>query len=270
MRSITVVEVPYEMGMREVGTGAGPGRLLGAGADRVLAYRGVPAQVQHIHLRDKSCEGLDAVVDLGRQVRVAVREARQQELLPVILAGNCITCVGVLAGLEGSETGIVWMDAHADFHTPETSISGNLEGMALAVAAGHCHEDLRGRIGLGTPVAEHNIVLVAPRDVEAGERERLAASQVAIVEAVTPLPVTVGAEQLYLHIDLDCLALEESPGVAFRAAGGMPVAEAVELVRHMVSTLPVAVVGMTNFRPDLDEDDKTLGAALRLLAAVQG
>lgn len=268
MRPITVLEVPYQMGLRSTGTGAGPGKILDAGADRILAYRDVPAQVQHIDLRDKTCEGLDAVVDLGRQVRVAVREARQQEILTVVLAGNCITCLGVLAGLEPGETGIIWMDAHPDFHTPSTSISGNIEGMALACAAGHCQEDLRGRIGFSKPIPEHRIAVVAPRDVETGERERLEASNIAVIPASVPLPLNWEVEQVYLHIDLDCLALDECPGVAYRVQGGISVDAATRFVRHILATQPVAAVMLTNFRPDLDQGDKTLAAAVRLLDSI--
>jgi arginase len=271
MRPVTVLEVPYQMGLRNTGTGAGPGKILGAGADRILAYRDVPAQVQHIDLRDKTCEGMDAVVDLGRQVRVAVREARQQEVLPVVLAGNCITCLGVLAGLEpGGDTGVIWMDAHPDFHTPSTSISGNLEGMALACAAGLCHEDLRGRIGFASPIPDHRIAIVAPRDIETGERERLEASNVAVVPATVPLSLNWEVDQVYLHIDLDCLAFDESPGVAYRVQGGIPVDAAAEFVRHILATQPVGVVTLTNFRPDLDQNDKTLAAAVRLLESIRG
>ncbi|MCC6585499.1 MAG: arginase family protein [Bryobacterales bacterium] len=268
MHPITILEVPYHLGLRGVATGAGPGRILAAGADRVLAYRGVPAQVQHIDLRDKTCEGIDAIVDLGRQVRVAVREARQQEVLPVILAGNCITSIGILAGLEPGETGVIWLDAHPDFHTPQTSISGNIEGMSLATVAGHCHEDLRGRIGFSSPIPEHYIALITPRDVEDGERERLDSSRISIVPPEVPLSYDSAAEQIYLHIDLDVLALEEGPGVAYRAGGGLPVESACALVRHIMATKPVAAVALTNYRPDLDEQDKMLNAALKLLKAI--
>lgn len=268
MRPITILEVPYHVGLRGVATGAGPGRILAGGADRVLAYRGVPAQVQHIDLRDKTCEGLDAIVDLGRQVRVAVREARQQEVLPAVLAGNCITSIGILAGLEPGDTGVIWLDAHPDFHTPQTSISGNIEGMSLATVVGHCHEDLRGRIGFSTPIPEHYIALITPRDIEDGERERLEGSQISVVPPEVPLPYDCAAEQIYLHLDLDFLALEESPGVAYRASGGLPVGTACALVRHIMQTKNVAAVALTNYRPDLDEQDKTLNAALRLLEAI--
>ena len=267
MRFTTIIAVPYDHGLKNTGAGAGPARILAAGADRLLAYRGAPAEVRHIDMRDKKCRGLDAVVDIGRQVRVAVREARQQEMLPVILAGDCLTAIGILAGLEPDGTGVIWLDGHADFETSQARALGAIDSMALATAAGHCHEDLRGRIGLPSPIREHYIALVAPRDMSDGERARLAASRISIAAPEVPFPFDCAAEQIYLHVDLDCLAVEESPGVARPVAGGLAVEAAATLIRHIMATRPVAAVAFTHFRPDLDKQDKTLNAVLKLIGA---
>jgi arginase len=268
MRPTTLLTVPYHFGLRDIAVGAGPTRLLAAGADRILSYRGVPAAVHHIDLRDKSCEGLDAVVDWNRQIRIAVREAREQERLAVILAGNCISCLGTLGGLGGYGTGVVWLDAHADFNTPESSISGNVDGMALAAALGHCHEDLRGRIGVDMPVEAGNTLLLEPRDLDPAEVERLAEIPIRRIRLGEVPTMPPGVEQVYLHLDLDFLSCEDSPGVACHLAGGVPLDQACTFLADICRTLPVAAVGITNYRPDLDENDKTLTAALKLLESL--
>lgn len=257
-KPVALIVAPFHMGIENRAVGAGPNRLLEAGADRVLSYRDRPAQVEHVRLRDAECKDLDAVVDIGRQIRIAVRQAREQDMLPVVLAGNCNTCLGTLAGLEPDDTGIVWLDAHPDFHTPETSQSGFLDGMALAAAVGHCHEDLRGRIGFSRPVPENRVCLLGCRDVEAGERERLEAS------AISDEP-PAGVEAVYLHIDMDVLDPNESPGVNYRGPGGWTLKEACATVRSVAVELPLAAVNLTNYRPDLDPEGKTAWAALELL-----
>lgn len=257
-KPVALIVAPFHMGLENKAVGAGPNRLLEAGADRVLSYRNRPAEVEHIRLRDAECKDLDAVVDVGRQIRIAVRQAIEQDMLAVVLAGNCISCLGTLAGLEPADTGIVWLDAHADFHVPETSRSGFLDGMALAAAVGHCHEDLRNRIGFSRPVPEDKVCLLGTRDVEQGERERLAAS------AISSDPPTE-VEAVYLHIDLDVLNADESPGVNYRGPGGWTLKEATAMVRSVVTELPLAAVNLTNYRPDLDPEAKSTWAALELL-----
>lgn len=260
-RPVALILAPFHLGLENVAVGAGPNWLLAQGADRVLAYNGRPAQVEHIRLRDAEASGFDAIVDIGRQISTAVRQAREQEMLPVVLAGNCNTCIATLAGLEPAETGIVWLDAHPDFHTPETSISGLLEGMSLAMAVGHCHEDLRSRIGFSQPVADDKVCLLACRDVEPGERERLEASRIS-----DQPPADV--EAVYLHLDIDFLDPEISPGAGFRAPGGWSLERACATVRSVATELPLAAVNLTNYRPDLDPEGKSAGAALRLLSEI--
>ncbi len=259
MLAFTLIEAPYHMGLAGVAVGKGPARLLDHGADHLLARDGEPAQVVHIRKRDDSAEGLDAVVDVNRQIRYAVRDAREAGSLPVVLAGNCNSAIGTLAGLDG-RLGVVWFDAHGDFNTPETTISGSLEGMALAVVAGDCHEDLRQRIGLIDPVEHANIVLLGSRDLDPGERARLAASRVALRMAGAMddagellAGLASGADAVYLHIDVDVL-------------DGVPEMES--LIGTITRTLPLGAIAFTNYNPDLDRGDRTLNFALRLLAAL--
>jgi arginase len=158
--------------------------------------------------------------------------------------------------------GIVWFDAHPDFHTPETSISGSLEGMALAAALGHCHDELRERIGLELSPAEENVVLAGIHNIEAGERDRLADSWLSIhpADSLGLLPVALDqlasrVDAVYLHLDVDVTTGADTPVVA-------------QLVRLVRATMPVAAVALTNYNPDLDSGGETGAAAMQLLAAL--
>ncbi len=252
-RAFTLIEVPFHMGLRDVGVGKGPGRIIASGADEILAYRGVPAQVQHVSLLDKSCEGMDAIVDISRQVRLAVRQAVEQQIVPVVVSGNCNACLGTLGGLDSWRLGMVWLDAHPDFHTPETSISGFLDGMALAAAVGDCHEELRARIGVGEPVDKPCVLLPAARDIDPGERERVAAAGFA--SSVEQLGERV--ESVYLHIDTD-----------FIGPGGPSPEQGAAMVAAFMRELPVVAVGVANWNPDLDSAGEKLHAIMNVLRAL--
>jgi arginase len=228
-------------------------------------------------LWDIRARDLDAVVDVNRLIARAVREAVDQETLPVVLAGNCNSCIGTLAGLGGDRTGVVWLDAHGDFHTPESSLSGLLEGMALAAAVGLCHDDLRIRTGLHDPVAGRDVVMFGVRDLDPGEGDRLAMNQVTVRPPDSLgdahdllVALRLRADRVYLHIDVDFLDPRESPGTGARPPGGMSVAEGCALLRDIVNTAPVAAVALTNFNPEMDSGGMTGRAALELLRSLAG
>src|SRR5262249_55959139 len=173
MPRFVVIEVPFHMGLEDAGVGRGPAQFVRAGADSALATDGAPAQVLHIRKLDGTTAGLDAVVDINRQIRTAVRDVIAEGGCPVVLAGNCNSCLGTLGGIDGDRLGVVWLDAHADFNTPETSLSGALDGMALAAAIGDCHDQLRERIGMERVVEARNVLLLGWRDLDPLEPRRL-------------------------------------------------------------------------------------------------
>src|SRR5690242_17111069 len=109
MSRFVVIEVPYHLGLENTGVGCGPARLLHAGADRALDGDSCPT-VLHVRTRDRTAAGMDAIVDLSRQIRTAVRDSIADGEWPVVLAGNCNACLGALAGIESDRKGIVWLD----------------------------------------------------------------------------------------------------------------------------------------------------------------
>jgi arginase len=269
MSEITLIEAPFHLGLENVAVGRGPTVLLHAGADKALAT----ANVIHIRKRERDCEGLDAVVDVNRQIRYAVREVREQGGLPVVVAGNCNSCLGTVAGLEDGPVGVLWFDAHGDFNTEETTISGALEGMALAALVGDSQLALRERIGFHQLVRHEDVVLVGARNLDPEEEERLTRSNVVFLPDAEGLEHAMGeltgrVSTVYVHLDIDVLNVEESPGVNLSAPGGMTVAQLEEILRQMADALPVGAFALTNYNPDHDIEKRTEQVALRLLRAL--
>jgi len=164
---------------------------------------------------------------------------------PVAVAsGDCTTSLGVLAGLQraGRDVGVVWFDAHADFHTTRTTTSGYLGGMPLALAVGRGELTLPTALGLA-PLAEERVVLVDARDTDPGEHGLLAGSAVTRT-TLAGLPGVVPAGDLYVHVDVDICDPAELPDLLYPADGGVGVEELLAAVGELVGTGRVAALGL--------------------------
>ena len=208
----------------------------------------------------------------NRELAAVVREAVAGGRLPVALAGSCVAAHGVLAGFDHASCGVVWLDAHADFNTPESSASGFFPGMSVAVITGHCHADYWSEIGDSTPVAEERVVMVGVRDLSPeAERERVAASRLDVVPPGGDAEAALQrlgrqVDDVYLHIDLDAFDPEVAPGIVDEPVpGGLSFADGERIVAATRDRFRVRAATIATYTPERDVDDKTLGLSLRLL-----
>jgi arginase len=251
-----MIALPYHLGRRDIEVGRGPTKILESSRR--------PCQI--VERANSFSTEMDAVADVNTQLARAVRVHPGPA---IVLAGNCNSCVGTLAGISNPQVGIVWFDAHGDFNTPETTVSGALEGMSLAMATGGCHDDLRRRIGLLDPVPEENCLLVATRSLDAKEAVRLNQSAISraglerLPEAIETLSQRVSA--VYVHLDLDVMDPALSPGVNFQEPGGITPEEFYRAVGRIPARVPIAAVTIANFNPDRDREDRTLTVVHRVL-----
>ncbi len=133
---IDLLVVPYDSAHRGERMGAGPEALVAAGLPARLERLGHSVRTIVIEPPHDSWQAeIRTAFELASVLALAVRTARAEHRLPLILSGNCFVSLGVCAGL-GTESNVLWADAHADFNTPETTIGGFLDGMALATLTG--------------------------------------------------------------------------------------------------------------------------------------
>jgi arginase len=274
--NITILGVPYSLDQRQIGMGAAPGALLDAGLEQQIMALGHAVQTEMIAIADPD---EPRETRLGRLLTVlagAVARARAAGRFPLILGGDCMVALGVLGGLGDAEhTGIIWLDAHGDFNTAETTISGYLGGMPLAAAVGRGLDELRNACRLA-PIAEHHVVLVDARDLDPLEERALDGSAVVLVRNAgagdTPeldraLRGVGSLAQLYLHVDIDILDPAEAPGVNYPAARGRSLAQLQAIVRQAIGLGNVAAMSVTAVNPEKDIDGRTVQAALAVSAA---
>jgi arginase len=141
---VSLILVPSHAGDDRHGSSTGPPRLLEAGADELLASQGIAVTVERADRGAPFRDTSSSSAQVNRQVAALVRKAVKAGQLPVVLAESCNVSLGVLAGFDHASCGVVWLDAHADFNTPESTSSGFFAGMSAAVIAGHCYPQLLG------------------------------------------------------------------------------------------------------------------------------
>jgi arginase len=265
---LQIVTVPYRYDQRNAGLGAGPGALLAAGLAQRLTATGhdVAPPREAVLDPDEREEGRTAlnIGRLGAKTAALVAAGRGDGEALLILAGDDTAGIGVVAGLQqadgaGTPIGVVWLDAHGDFNTPETSVSGILAGMPVAILAGLAGPVWRGAAGLAMPIPTERIVIAGVRDLDEKEAALLRSTAVRLVSAAEvrerePYAEAVdrlahGCAVLSLHIDLDVLDPALVPSASTPAAGGLSIEELVEAMAVPLRSGNVATVVVANLNP---------------------
>jgi arginase len=187
----------------------------------------------------------------------------------------------VIAGSKNKSLGVIWFDAHGEFNTPETTTTGFLDGMGLAIAMGHCWKRLAQSIPGFAPIAGSNIALVGGRDFDEGERERLVEAGVIVFDAAsveqdgmpTSLDSTLrtlleSVEEIHLHLDLDALNPQEAPANGWLVEGGLSVNALSEAIMLIKDRLKIISATIASFDPSYDPQGKTLNAALKFIVQI--
>jgi arginase len=260
----TLFAVPYHLGRKDIGVGAGPRHLLTDAGD-----------VCHEIHPDSPPEGeVDAIVAVNAALAAAVR--RSTSSLPIVVSGDCNSSLGTLSGLSSSNIGIIWFDAHGDMNAPETSPSGFFDGMSISIALGDCYTDVWSRLGNTHCIPAANVLLVATRDLDPLEGPRIASSPVQMVEAAaveTELEPKLDAlaervSEIYLHFDIDALDPEFAPGAGYRCPDGISLAQAQRAIQSIGDRFRIRAAAFTNYNPDYEVDGKTLTSCRALFQAI--
>lgn len=222
----------------------------------------------------------------GHLADAAARNTRDG-LLNLGLYKNCSSLLGMLGGLRHASDpprriGLVWIDAHGDYNTPETTLSGMLGGMPVAIAAGDALERMRRQAGLDEPIAKADILMVGVRDTDPLEQERidrdaLPRLSVADVRSLDQAfhdqmaALTERTDVVYVHVDLDVLDPSEIPGHPLTAPDGPTGRELGEAIRAMFHYPKTEALGLASYPYQDDPGGVTRRAIQALVAgAVRG
>lgn len=213
-----------------------------------------------------------------------VAENWRSGTLTLGLLGNCTSVIGVLGGLQHSgpdgelrDIALVFIDAHGDFNVPETTLSGMLGGMPVAVSAGMALHNLRRESGLDPGIPTERIVMGAVRDLDPLERELVEKSEIQHLSTEdlahhpdrvrTQIDRLAGlADVIYVHIDMDVLDPREVPGHPLTVPDGPTSAELAGALEVMFEHPKVAALGIASTPAnERDPDGVSLAAAYTLI-----
>ena len=291
---VGIFGVPMDLGQDRRGVDMGPSAIRYARIEaslqdlghRVtdLGNAGVP--IPEIVAAGEEVKHLEAVKRVCEEVSERAAAVVSEGLFPIFLGGDHAIAIGTISGVarntSGMRTGVIWVDAHADFNTPATSPSGNIHGMPLATLTGRGHPDLVGIGGPGASVRTEDVVIIGLRSVDLEEKNLLREAGVKVytmkdIDAYGAARVVRGAikdlaqvDRVHLSLDLDSVDPEVAPGVGTPVRGGLTYREAhllMELVNEagIVSSLDVVEVN-----PILDVKNGTATLAVELVESLMG
>lgn len=259
MSDVRLIQVPYYLGREHPDLSRGPGILAEAiGGETVVVPAPEPRPVPN-----EIADSFDVI----RSVRAAVSEAVQESRFPLVLAVNCFTSLGTVAGV-GRDVGVVWFDAHGDFHTPDSTTTGFLDGMGLAMLLGDGWDELRATVDGLRPMPAENAVLVQARDLEPTEADRVAASVLrradmgTLEDALDELASR--AEAVYVHIDLDVLDPSVARANVLSVEGGLDAEQLERALEAVSSRFEIAAAALTAYDPSQDRENRVPEIAVAL------
>jgi len=291
-QTVGIFGVPMDLGQDRRGVDMGPSAIRYARLQGALEELGYPVTdlgnaatpIPETVDRDGEVRHLDAVRDVCTEVAARASTMVAEDLFPIFLGGDHSISIGTVSGVARSSgrTGVIWLDAHADFNTPETSPSGNIHGMPLSALTGRGHPDLVGIGGEGASVRTEDVVILGLRSVDEEERGLLLEAGIRVytmkeIDAYGIARVVRSAlgdlshlERIHLSVDLDVVDPGIAPGVGTPVRGGLTYREA-HLVMELINEAGIVTsLDVVEVNPILDDRNGTAELAVELVASLMG
>jgi arginase len=246
-------------------------------------------QPEEQHYGEKRAKYLAEIVETAKGLAHIVEKTLEDGLVPLVLGGDHSVALGTIGGVSSfyrkkeKRVGLVWLDAHADMNTPESSPSGNIHGMPLAAIAGYGPDELTQLAGPKPMVNPHNISLVGVRDIDAKERKIIKESGVHVftmrdldergmreVMAEALRFAQDESDGVCVSLDLDFVDPTDAPGVGTPVRGGVTYREAHLAMEMIADTKAVVSLEIVEVNPVIDQHNQTAMLGIELVLSGLG
>jgi arginase len=291
---IDIIGVPIDLGADRRGVDMGPSAIRYAHLHNKLEILGhtlddkgnieVPIQ-ETCAITDLKLKYIDCIIPMGRRIAGAVATSIQGGRFPLVLGGDHSLSVGSIRGAaKHKKIGVIWVDAHADFNTAETTPSGNIHGMPLAALCGLGDPRLVSLWDETPPVLDpERVAIIGARDLDPGEKQNLrdAGVMVQSMEQIDRLGMVSVLEKaiervsrdvdgIYLSFDMDALDPRHAPGVGTPVPGGLTFREAHLACEVIAETDMLIGMDMVEVNPILDIQNQTAIDAVEFIYSALG
>jgi len=201
----------------------------------------------------------NAINNINCAIRDFISETIAMGENPMVLSGDCLSAIGCLAGLQKNNIYpyILWFDAHGDFHTTETTISGHLGGMPLAMITGRGDLSLITAVGL-KPIHDKRVYFIGGRDLEVGEKESMIGSKIKRCNLITDILSELPKKSYFwVHFDTDYINPIDAPAMRYPANGGASAQLVKSELKALASCVNIIGSSVSAWAPHLDIDAKT-------------
>ncbi|WP_134701275.1 arginase [Ammoniphilus sp. YIM 78166] len=293
-QTISLISVPFDLGAGKRGVTQGPNALLREGLKDALQRLDV--EIGHDHaLPEIPFAGEQAhphlkhykeVLEVNRLLAQSVSDLVETNQFPLVLGGDHSIAIGTIAGLTQryQNMGVIWVDAHGDLNTQDTSPSGNIHGMSLAASLGLGDGELVNLGGRAPKIRPEHVVLIGARDLDQGERSLIRELGITCftmhdidnlgISNVMKQAIEIasrGTDGVHLSFDIDSVDPQEAPGTGTPVKGGLNYREAHMIMELLHQSGVLTSAELVEVNPTIDDpDQKTTKLAIELLESLFG
>jgi len=291
---IDIIGVPVDLGADRRGVDMGPSAIRYAHLQRELSRTGctfadlgnleVPI-AEMCSVTEPKLKYIDCIVPMARRTAGAVATSMQRGHFPLVIGGDHSIAIGSVRGAaRHKKLGVIWVDAHADFNTPETTPSGNIHGMPLAALCGLGDARLVRLWDESIPILDpRRVAVIGARDLDDGEKQNLHQAGVMVLgmEQIDRIGMFHAMEKALAHVmqdvdgiycsfDVDSLDPRHAPGVGTPVAGGLTYREAHLACEMIAETGKLVGMDLVEVNPILDVQNQTAALAVDLAVSALG
>ncbi|WP_028829817.1 arginase [Proteocatella sphenisci] len=292
--NLSIIGVPIDLGAGTRGGNLGPDAVRYAGLQKRLENIGynvedkgdIPVNRREaVTVEGSNLKNLNVVADVNEKLCTQVSKVMDEGRFPLVIGGDHCIAIGTISGVlqHKKNLGIIWFDAHGDINTAETSPSGNIHGMPVAVLLGMGHESLTSIGGKESVINKDNFVYIGSRDLDSGERKAMKELGIKVftmyeiddmgIKKVMEEAIKIagdGTDGIHVSFDLDVLDPEVAPGTGTTVPGGMGYREAHYALELIAKSEKLVSAEFVEVNPLLDHVNKTAKAAVALAGSLLG